>query len=183
MTAPVDDSLEGQDWDRIIKRLTAYARRRLGHSARLEDAKDIAMQAISRVFDPTKYRAWNPQASTLLEHLGSEVNGIVSNLRRTHSRSKEVISDTIEERKSVASDDRIIDRLDSSRILESLLDIAIERSDEIAQQLLMEAIDGAIAPKDVAAKLTIPIGRVYEGRRRLSEYLEVVLRRQEDSHG
>lgn len=182
MTASIDDLLAQQNWDEVIENLTEYSRARLGYRARVADAEDIAMQAISRVLDP-KYRAWNPETSTLLEHLGSEVNGIISNLRRTRSRSKEVIADTIEERKSVASDDRIIDRIGAGRILESLLELAIERSDEIVQQLLLEAVDGVIAPKDVAVKLNIPIGRVYEGRRRLSEYLEIVLRQEEDPHG
>lgn len=182
MTVPIDELLAQQNWDEVIENLTEFSRRRLGRGARIADAEDIAMQAISQVLDP-EYRSWNPEVSTLLEHLGSEVNGIISNLRRTRSRSEEVIADTIEQRKSVTSDDRVIDRIESSQILDSLFNLAAKRSDEIAQQLLLEAVDGAIAPKDVAAKLNIPIARVYEGRRRLSEYLEIVLRQEEDPHG
>jgi len=182
MTAPTEDSLEGQDWDRIIKRLTAFAKRRLGYRARLEDAKDIAMKAISQVFDP-EYRAWDPQTCTLLEHLRSEVNGIVSNSRRTRSRSEERFFDAPEGGDSLESEDRTIDRIGSSQILNEVLDIASQRSDENAQLVLMEAVDGAIAPKDAAAKLNMPIGRVNEARRRLRDYYKAVLRREEDSHG
>jgi len=61
--------------DDILKRLTAYTHRCLGRGGRIQDAEDIAMQAITRVMDP-EYRDWDPAEGPLLWHLQSEVNGI-----------------------------------------------------------------------------------------------------------
>lgn len=184
MTQEIDDldTWEGQEWDIILKRLTVYTHRRLGRRARLQDAEDIAMQAITRVMDP-EYRDWDPAKSSLLWHLQSEVNGIVKNLRRTRSRTEEVITDPTGRNMQIEYHSGIVDRINAGDILTAVLEIIVERHDEVAEQVFTQALSGIVAAKDVATACSMTIGQVNEARRRLSAYYKVVLLRQEDSDG
>jgi DNA-directed RNA polymerase specialized sigma24 family protein len=141
------------------------------------------MKAISNVFDPER-RDWDP-AVDLMGHLKSEVNGIISSLRKTKSRTNERLVDWTEEaaHTHATSDDRIILRIGASRVLDGIFQKALDASDELAQLVLMEALSDLIKPQEVAAKLERKVSQINEARRRLRGYLKVVLRRKEDSDG
>ena len=67
--------LEDLDWDRIYPRLVEYARRRLGAGWTLDDAEDVAQQAIEMLFNP-RLKSWDPAEKEIEQHLGSTVNGL-----------------------------------------------------------------------------------------------------------
>ncbi len=180
MNHQLEDALEKQDWAAIFKRLTAYALRWLGRNGRLEDARDIAAEAIRQLLDP-EYRSWDPRDEDVLWHLQSTVNGILSNRRHTKSLSEERLhdftSETSDERFHASN--RLVDRIHGAQTLDKVFDHACAVGDELAQRIVLEAHDGVVGPKEVAAKLGEPISRIYEARRRLKGYLEVVLQAQE----
>jgi len=185
MTQEIDDldRWEVQEWDIILKRLTAYTHRRLGRGGRIQDAEDIAMQAITRVMDP-EYRDWDPAEGPLLWHLRSEVNGIVKNLRRTRSRTEEVITDpTGRNMQMIEHHSGVVDRINAGDILTAVLELIAERHDHVAEQVFSQALSGIVAAKEVATACNLTLGQVNEARRRLSAYYKVVLLRQEGSDG
>lgn len=182
MNNPLDDALETQDWKKIIKRLTAYAKRKLGRNGKIQDAEEIASEAIRQVLDP-EYRDWKPEECDLLWHLQSNVNGILSNRWRTKSKTEERLRDfkkeTSDER--FHADDNTVARIANAQALDKALDLAIAANDELAQAVIMEANEGLLEPQEVATKLGVAVGKVYEARRRLKAYLEeAVLQEKEE---
>ena len=73
------------DWADIFGRLVLFAFRRRqlrGVPGSLADAEDLAAEAIRRLFD-LNYAPWDPaREPDLLRHLGSTVNGLLSNEMR-----------------------------------------------------------------------------------------------------
>ena len=180
MNHELEDALEKQDWAKITKRLTAYAKRRLGRNGRIEDAYDIAAEAIRQVLDP-EYRNWNPGNEDLLWHLQSTVNGILHNRWRTKSQTQEHLHDFGREHgdERFHADSDPIRRINAAQVLDKAFDHASAAGDDLAQRILLEAHDNVVEPKELAAKLKEPISRIYEARRRLKSYLDAVLQEQE----
>jgi len=186
MSTSSDDPFSKQDWKQIIKRLTAYAKRRLGRKATIQEAEDIASEAIRQVLDPD-YRDWDPAKEELIWHLQSNVNGIINNRRRTKSLAMEQIRDFGSEASQglTARDSRheCNEKHDASALLERVRACAAQKGDEVAEQvILLAAIDAVFDVKDVAVKLNVSVGKVYEARRRLKEYLEAVLPETEEQN-
>jgi len=175
MGNPLDDI----DWSRSSKRLTAFAHWRLGSRGTWEDAEDLANEAITRVFSPD-YKAWDPATEPdLLRHLGSVVNGLISNRSRT--AREELAGDALGEdgaapRREVHrteggaswADGRIF----ATEILERVA-TAVE-GDKLVSKVFWLEVEGVAEPKDQASRLSRPIRDIYNARRRLEAKLAIV---------
>jgi DNA-directed RNA polymerase specialized sigma24 family protein len=168
--------LEEVDWKRALKRLTAFAFKRLrnsGQRASVQDAQDIACEAIRRVFDP-KYKDWDPAAEpNVVQHLASVVNGLVSNRRRTKRELLLVdapgatgVAEPVDE--SAAADDKVL--------ASEILDRATARieSDRVATDVLLLELEGVSKPSDQAHRLKLSVSAVNNARRRLENHFAVV---------
>ena len=174
------DELEKQDWNRILRRLTDYARWCLGFDGKIEDAEEIASEAVRIVFDPQR-RNWDPAKDDLIWHLQSNVNGIISNRRAKKALSKERLLDFPAETTDSRfhSENPGVARLEQRNLLEAAHDHAGKLGDTHVQTLVLEALDGNVDAKDIAAKLNVEPQKIYDARQRLKKYLLAILREKE----
>jgi len=172
-----DQEIERHDWDDVSRRLTAYARWRLGWNANIADAEEIAQEAIRIVLDPA-FREYDPAKEDLMWHLQSNVNGIINNRREKKALSNERLRDfgaeTSDERLQRANPD--VKRSQDRRILEILHDYAEARGDQHAQAVVMDSLSGDFDDTETAAKLMVPVQKIYDARQRLKRYLAAILR-------
>lgn len=175
MGNPLDDI----DWSRVSKRLTAFAHWRLGSRGTWQDAEDLANEAITRVFSPD-YKAWDPATEPdLLRHLGSVVNGLISNMSRT--AREELGGDVLGEEGTAPRRDAhrtagvaswVDGKIYATEILER---IATEvEGDKLASKVFWLEVEGVPEPKNQAARLGRPIRDIYNARRRLEAKLAMV---------
>ncbi|MFT3693985.1 MAG: hypothetical protein QM831_12650 [Kofleriaceae bacterium] len=160
------DALARADWGNVSRRLTLYAKRRMG-AATMTEAEDVAAEAIRQVLDPM-YRAWDPQRETLLWHLQSNVNGIVANRSRKKSRTQERLHD-FQERPDVLGPTVAVDDEPDDSLL-TLHAYAEDRGDQLACDIITQALQGVVSPKEVALSLGVPPQKVYDARQRLKRY-------------
>lgn len=166
LTVNLDDALEQVDWASTLRRLTLYAKRRLGTEVTIEEAEDIAAEAVRQMLDPT-YRGWDPQREQLLWHLQSNVNGLISNRRRKKALSEERLHDF-----SAKPDVGMSPAPDPLPSI-SLADLARHATalgDHLAAAVVAAAIQGSSSPKEVALSLGVPAQKVYDARQRLKRY-------------
>lgn len=161
-----DDDAARLDWARLVKRLTAFAMRR--GAADLRDAEDLAQEAVTRYLTSLERRS----APNALLDLGSIVNGLLQNRRRTKSLTMAVPTDpgapggpiatlaTDDTDPAASGDDRTWGR----KALDLLL-VAIEQ-DEVAQEIVMAEWDGVEQP-DHPAHLGRTVTELKFARRRL----------------
>lgn len=172
------DSLE---WAEIFRRLVLFAFRRgqlRGVSSSLADAEDIPAEAIRRLLD-SDYAHWDSgRQPDLLRHLGSTVNGLISNGSRTarlrveHSLSDPSILQRVEQ--SMASNDEI-DQVEECQRALLLLDRRVA-DDELIRKLLSLEKEGITKPAMQATRLKLAISVIYQARRRLTRHREAVRR-------
>jgi hypothetical protein len=174
----VDEALAQADWADTFRRLSLYAKRRLGVSMPFQEAEDIAAEAIRQVFDPA-YRAWTPQRETLLWHLQSNVNGLIANRRRKKSLTHEQLHDDLSS--SYASPDELAVTPTLEQELSRLSGYAQEIGDKLASSVIALALAGTVSPKEVALVLGVPAQKVYDARQRLKRY-GAELRRMDGEH-
>lgn len=171
-----DDEIERHDWNDVSRRLTDFARWRLGWDANIADAEEIAQEAIRIVLDPD-FREYNPAEEDLMWHLQSNVNGLINNRRKKKALAKEQLRDLQPE----TSDERFhqdnpgVKRVKERAVLEVLHDFAEARGDEHAQTVVMDALSGDFDDAETAAKLNVPVQKVYDARQRLKRYLAAIL--------
>ena len=169
------------DWADIFRRLVLFAFRRRqlrGMPGSLADAEDLAAEAIRRLFD-SNYAPWDPaHEPDLLRHLGSTVNGLLSNEMRAArvklERSLSVPS-VLEWAEQNAVADAHPDRADDYRYAVSLLEARIT-NDEIASQLLSLEEEGVTKAALQAAQLKLDVAAIYAARRRLARHCQAVRR-------
>jgi hypothetical protein len=169
------------DWADIFGRLVLFAfrRRRLrGVPDSLADAEDLAAEAIRRLFD-SNYAPWDPaREPDLLRHLGSTVNGLLSNEMRAArvklERSLSVPS-VLESAEQTAAADAHPDGADDYRHAMSLLEARIA-NDQIASQLLFLEEEGVTKAALQAAELKLDVAAIYAARRRLARHCQAVRR-------
>jgi hypothetical protein len=163
------------DWADIFGRLVLFAFRRRqsrGMPGSLADAEDLAAEAIRRLFD-SNYAPWDPAGEPdLLRHLGSTVNGLLSNEMRAArvklERSLSVPS-VLESAEQTAAADAHPDAVDDYHHAMSLLEARIA-DDEIASQLLSLEEEGVTKPALQAAQLKLEVAAIYAARRRLARH-------------
>lgn len=172
-----EDEIERHDWNDVSRRLTDYARWRLGWNANISDAEEIAQEAIRIVLDPD-FREFNPAEEDLMWHLQSNVNGIINNRRKKKALAKEQLHDLQTE----TSDERFhqknpgVTRVQQRAVLEILHDYAEARGDEQAQTVVMDALSGDFDDAETANKLNVPVQKIYDTRQRLKRYIAAILR-------
>lgn len=157
------------DWAEVMVRLIAFAARRFPEGSD-EEVEDLAHEAVKRLLDPDYERTWvdpNPTQASLLRYLGSEVNGMLVNLRRLRKRRGEVTL-TDEHASVLESDGPGSDaRLDATTWYYEVLERLDGRQD--AADLLCAYVDDFIKPAEQAEHLGWNIKRVYEARRVLKD--------------
>jgi hypothetical protein len=169
------------DWADIFRRLVLFAFRRRqvrGISGSLADAEDIAAEAIRRLLD-SDYAAWDPKLEPdLLRHLGSTVNGLISNESRSaRLKVESSISDPSVFRsaeKVTASGDGIEQGDECQRALR-LLEARVA-DDELMKRLLSLENGGVTKPATQATQLRVSVEVVYKARRRLARHRQAVRR-------
>ena len=177
----VEELLAEQDWDAITTQLVAFAFRRL-HRRSLETAKEIAQEAITRIWD-RGYKAWNPEEQpSLLEHLGSVVNGIIRNqytaagTRAEYLREPERIA-RLADKTGTPYGGREDQRIDAGAFLSTIH--ARLACDSVAGQVLLSIADGIDRPREQAEYLKRPVGDIYNAKRRLLDHVAAIARNQE----
>lgn len=172
MGNPLDDI----DWSSVAKRLTGFAKRRLGSRGTWEDAEDLATEAITRVFAPN-YKAWDPAVEPdLLRHLGSVVNGFISNMSRT-AREEPDEDPAGAERAAPRHDAHpaaggaswVDGKILATEVLERIA--AAVEPDKLVSKLFWLEVEGVGKPIDQATRLALPIRDIYNARRRLDAKL------------
>ena len=160
------------DWNSIYKRLVAYG---IGHHRlSLEDAEQVAQEALGRFFDPL-YAKYEPQAhGDILRFLGSTVNGLVVNQQRRDAGSADwfVRSGALVETEP-SPEDYAIAAEHAHIVLEKLKQRTT--GDPLAQQIITKTLDGVHGAADQAEALGVSIEEVYRARRRIKDYLAAVI--------
>jgi hypothetical protein len=167
------------DWADTFSRLVLFAFRRRqlrGLSGSLADAEDLAAEAIRRLFD-SNYKPWDPvREPDLLRHLGSTVNGLLSNdMRAARVKCERSLSvpSVLESAEQTTTVDTHPDAADSYRHALSLLEARVA-NDEIASQLLWLEEEGVTKAALQAAQLKMDVAAIYSARRRLARHCQAV---------
>jgi len=169
------------DWTDIFRRLVLFAfKRRQGRgiTGSLADAEDIAAEAIRRLLD-SEYAGWDPRLEPdLLRHLGSTVNGLISNESRSaRLKVERSLSDPSVFRSAervTASADKMEEGDECKRALQ-LLEVRVA-DDELMKRLLSLENGGVTKPATQAAQLKVSVEVIYRARRRLARHREAVRR-------
>lgn len=169
------------DWADIFRRLVLFAFRRRqvrGITGSLADAEDIAAEAIRRLLD-SDYAAWDPNLEpNLLRHLGSTVNGLISNESRSaRLKMERSLSDPSVFRSAervTASGDKIEESDECQQALR-LLEARVA-DDELMKRLLSLENGGVTKPATQATQLRVSVEVIYKARRRLARHRDAVRR-------
>ena len=177
------------DWADIFRRLTLFAFRRRqlrGVAGSLADAEDLAAEAIRRLID-SDFAEWDREREPdLLRHLGSIVNGLLSNeMRAARTKVENSLSDPAVSRSAeqTPAPENGSDDSDESRRVLSLLEARIA-GDELAKKILVLEEQGITKAAAQAAHLKKSTAIVYKARRRLARHRKAVERElaAENSH-
>ena len=169
------------NWADIFRRLVLFAFRRRqlrGSPGSLADAEDLAAEAIRRLFD-SQYVAWDPtREPDLMRHLGSTINGLLSNeLRAARVKVEQSLSvpSVLRSAEQAAAEDPQLDGAADCRRAMSLLETRVANDEVISQVLLLEE-EGVTKPAVQAAQLHLEVDVIYKARRRLAQHREAVRR-------
>lgn len=164
-------ALEQANWHEIARRLTLFAKRRLGTRGTIEDAQDLAFEAIRRTLDPD-YASWDG-SRPLLEFLGSIVNGLIQNRTRSRPLKLEVARPLERLDAAVPGPEQpLAARQVGDRAL-ALLSARLD-GDDVGVRVLGLSIEGIDKPQDQAQQLGVPVKDIYNARRRLAAHVEAV---------
>jgi DNA-directed RNA polymerase specialized sigma24 family protein len=171
--------LHALNWEDITVRLALYTARQLAARGSLQEAEEIAQDAIRQLVSAvadgaaedipaTKVKAW----------LRTSVDHLLANRSRTKARTmigstREATDFDAHEGKSV-SHERVIatDEL-GQQAMDRMLN-ALD-GDDLAVGVLLLEVDGVTTAREQAARLERPVGDVYAARRRLGTARERVL--------
>jgi hypothetical protein len=165
---------EGIDWGEMFERLFAYGTSKMRMNP--ADAEQVAQEALRRFVDP-KYAGWDREKEpSLFRHLGSIFNGVVRDMRTKKGFNQERPSSdgdppggpdgapSPEERVLLA--DQI--RLAVGRMLE------LSAGKKLVQDVIMLMAEEVDEAAEQAKRLGLPVARIYEARRSVTELVEVV---------
>jgi hypothetical protein len=158
------------DWRRTYEQLVAYGRRR--HRLLLEDAQQVAQEAIRRFFDPTYLGYDSELHGSVLRFLGSIVNGIVSNERQRGSSAKSFLGFANEQEMPSPEEDAIA-RERFNQVVAKLMERTTR--DHIARKLLAVMLEGVEGIEREAEKVGVSAAEEIEkARRRLKAHVEAI---------
>ena len=163
---------EDTDWNAIYRRLVAYGI--VHHRLSLEDAEQVAQEALGRFFDPA-YAAYDPQThNDLLRFLRSTVNGIVVNQHRRQASSADWFVRSVGLVETEPSpEDYAIAAEHAHIVLEKLTQRTA--ADPLARRIIATTLDGIHGATEQAETLGVSIEEVYRARRRIKDYLAAVV--------
>lgn len=176
MTTPYQDppGHEEIDWPKLYKRLTVYAYHRLEDDCpgRKQLAQDLAAEAISRVFD-ARYTSTDDPATPLALQLGSVINGLLANRRRSSQLALEHPDPQIERHaapdETTTPEEEFIAQRGHQRLLDALM--ARIQEDTFLVQLVRCWLELDLErPQEIAAALQCSIQEVYNANRRLKTH-------------
>jgi DNA-directed RNA polymerase specialized sigma24 family protein len=165
---------EGDDWGEMFVRLYAYGTGKMRMNP--ADAEQIAQEALLRFVDP-KYASWDREKEpSLLRHLGSIFNGVARDMRTKKAFNQERLSSSADQpdQPDVASsqEDRVFAADQVRQGVGRMLELSAGK--KVVQDVIMlmaEEVDGAA---EQARRLGLPIARIYEARRTVTELVDVV---------
>lgn len=162
--------LARQDWGAIMKALTLFAARRAGKSAPNDLARDLASEAIRRVFDPD-YTAWDPSKETLLLHLGSIVNTLLWSHRQRASTRRERGGDLDPDEHAEASstEAKLAARDEGRRVMKALEEAF--PTPGLERDLVRLLGEGVSVAREQAEALGVEVARVYVARRKIDAWI------------
>jgi DNA-directed RNA polymerase specialized sigma24 family protein len=163
---------ESELWKLAFKRLVLWTVKK--HRMNPADAEETVQDAI-RLFLKAGGVADPANPKTLLDALGSKVNGIAVNRRR--KKAELAVSLTADGAPAELPDppnpeDRIVDDHIARRAVSALL--ARLDGDELVTSVLMQMLDGVEDAADQAKALGRDIHEVYKARRRLKGHADAV---------
>lgn len=173
----IDDVVEEYDWERVSEQLLAYTAARLRFT-RPADAEQITQEALAQLFSPEKYAAWDPDGGqSLMENLGSRVNGLLSNLRKREKRRgiHEELDDEQVLGNAPSPEDRVLDVHEARQALDELLERV--DGDEVCDDVLVQMAAGYDKPADVALRTGRAVQEIYKARRRLVPHIDAIASR------
>jgi DNA-directed RNA polymerase specialized sigma24 family protein len=142
----------------------------------VEDAKEIAQEAICRAVDPKRRR--DPEKYPEVPFwLQSIANGLISNRRRKVARKterfvKEMPEEPATDIAGVASapprpDERVIAGDKARRAVTKVLELV--KGDEVAEAVVFMKADGLDKPSEQAKEQKVDIKRLYRAREKVAE--------------
>ena len=166
------DAPAGTDWTAITRRLVLLAVHR--HRLSLEDAEQIAQDAVCRFFD-AEYVRYEPDThGDVARFLGSIVNGLVVNHRRhdAHGTAWLVGSAGLVDTQPSPEEHAML----AEHGRHALAKLRRRTKRDVLVMRLVEAIlfDGIHGPTEQAKHLGVRIKDIYEAWRRLREHLEAI---------
>ena len=172
------EELENLDWSEILRRLTAFALKRLRSRGSLADAEDLAQEAVTRFLDP-KYAGWDrDREPDLLRHLGSILNGVLNNRVRLKSFAAEEPNDEIIVNATDCDEPLPEARVAATEDLNRSISLISARisGDKLVEDILLLSIDGINDASAQSAHLRVSISEIYNARRRLAAHRDAVRR-------
>ena len=163
------------DWSDISRRLTLFVYGRLGRGRSMHDAEEIAQEAVRRFLDPN-YAQWDQgREPSLVRHLGSIANGVLSDRRQRKSSSNEELRDVADMAEVDASED-VETRVASAEVAARSLAALRERlaKDRVALDILELIIRGVDEPREQARQLSLAPREVYNARRRIALHRDAI---------
>lgn len=169
------------DWNDVYKRLVVHGLKALGLA--VEDAKQVAQEALRRYFDP-QYANWEPtKYPTLLLFLGSTMNGIASDIRQRKGYLGErptrdgVLPDIVTP--AASPEDRVVAANFARVAVGKLLERA--SADELVQNIVLKMVEGIDTAAEQAVALGVNVKEIYNARERLKIHVASVKAEMEES--
>jgi DNA-directed RNA polymerase specialized sigma24 family protein len=173
------------DWGKLSKGLFVYCRRR--HGLPVEDANEIAQEALCRAVDPRRPR--DPERYPDIKFwLQSIVNGLVSNRRRNAARKMEKLVENMPEAPSTdiagvavappRPDERVLTADSARRAVTKVLERV--KGNTLAEAVVLMMADGLDKVGDQASEQKVEVKRIYRAREKVAEVTAEVKREMED---
>jgi hypothetical protein len=165
---------EAADWEVLMRPLTALAFRRLGRRAPREDAEDLVGDAIAAGIK--NLEQWDPADQTLLRFLGSMLNGLAGNRRRSRALQNErlgheddVAADSSRAPADALRGEQAYEARDLARQTMSRLEARLA-GDALGLAVLRLFADGVTQPREQADALERPMLEILAARRRYERH-------------
>ena len=171
------------DWADISRRLTLYAKRRLGTRGNWQDAEQIAQEAIAHLLDPN-YADWDSQKQPeILLQLQSIANSVLANYVRnwdncrvTHNAPDKlslIVEKQARTESALSTDGSDRSTNHDARKVVNLLSERLSQ-DQLGQEVLLLQMDGIDRPSEQAAALQRSVKDINNARRRLDGHLQAI---------
>lgn len=172
------------DWASVLKRLTLFAKHRLGSRGSFEDAEELAREAVSKLLKPSNMNKLSAFSQTeVLEKLGSIVNGDIQNNIRKKSFKTERLATTEDEHRRIfynenrlietpTAEDTIIQRERTQGVLRKLEARFV--GNELIESIYLLFLDGVETAREQSRNLGVDVVEIYKARRCLDGHIKAI---------